>query len=185
MEKMSARSTSPEAQKFAAIAAECARVCGVAVRLTPLDEVRVQVGKPVIAPDAPDAAQISEREVVCIGVRFDDEYVIVRLPTGGFRALKVDVAGRVVQRLEVRGGFRAQVSRVFGALIWDRLKRGSGRYEPQLALLPADSAVPVMVEAAHIEGPDPAPVSRKVEALTPRPRPKAKARPPEPSAPPV
>lgn len=142
----------PDARKFAEIAAECARVCGLDVRLTPVDEVRIEVTAP--GPPAPP------QEVSCVGVRFDEEYVIVRLPTGSFRALKVDREGRVVQRLETRGGFRIHVSRVFGSLIWDRLKRGASRYEPQLAVLAAESVLPLVAEAAHLKPAEarPAPV---------------------------
>lgn len=100
----------------------------------PLAEVTVQVGQ---AMSATAAAPTCEREITCLGVRFDDEYVIVRLATGGFRVSKVNAAGRAVLRMDMRGGFRARMSRVFGALIWDRLKRGAARYEPQLALVAA------------------------------------------------
>jgi hypothetical protein len=141
------RPTPPDAEQFAAIAAECARICGVDVRLTPLASVPVQVGP---APG---------REVVGLGVRFDDEYVLVRLPNGSFRAFKVDASGRVELRLGVRGGYRTHVSRVFGALLWDRLKRGRSRYEPQLELLPVAPAFPLAAEAAQLEeaGPESGP----------------------------
>jgi hypothetical protein len=170
-----------DARKFAAIAAECAQVCGVDVRLTPLNEVRIQVGQAMTAPAAPPTC---EREIICLGVRFDNEYVIVRLPTGSFRAFKMDAAGRVVLRLEVRGGFRAQVSRVFGALIWDRLKRGVSRYEPQLELLAAEATTSLVTEAAQLEGPDPAPAPRKIGVSNPHPKKRAQAACPEPSIPP-
>jgi hypothetical protein len=110
-------------------------------------------------------------------VRFDDEYVIVRLPSGGFRAFKVDPAGRVVLRLGVRGGFRAHVSRVFGALIWDRLKRGRSHYEPQLELLPVEEVAPLVAEAADLADPGPGPGSREVGSSPPRPKTKAKRSP--------
>jgi hypothetical protein len=165
----------PDARKFAEIAAECARVCGLDVRLTPVDEVRIEVTAP--GPPAPP------QEVSCVGVRFDEEYVIVRLPGGSFRALKVDGAGRVVQRLDTRGGFRIHVSRVFGSLIWDRLKRGRSRYEPQLVVLSAESVVALSAESAQLESaePEPAPVL----APSPPSQLKAKAPPPPPSGPPV
>ena len=104
MTKAKSRPTPPHAEKFAAIAAECAKVCGVDVRLTPLAAVPVQVVPAPTDPGTPPA------EIACLGVRFDDEYVIVRLPTGGFRAFKVNPEGRVVLRLNVRGGFRARVA---------------------------------------------------------------------------
>ena len=187
MTKARSRPTPLDAPKFAAIAAECARVCGVDVRLTPLAAVPVQVGPAPPAPDAATDAATPPREVACIGVRFDDEYVIVRLPSGGFRAFKVDPAGRVVLRLGVRGGFRAHVSRVFGALIWDRLKRGRSRYEPQLELLPVEEVVPLVAEAADLADPGPGPASREVGASPPRPKTKAKRSPslsPAPEPPP-
>jgi hypothetical protein len=179
MTKAKSRPTPPDAEKFAEIAAECARVCGVDVRLTPLAAVPVQV---VPAPTAPGTLPAV---IACLGVRFDDEYVIVRLPTGGFRAFKVNPEGRVVLRLNVRGGFRAHVSRVFGALIWDRLKRGASRYEPQLALLPTESSVPLVAESSHVEDPGPAaPAPREVMASPPRPQTQAKE-PPETSSSPA
>ena len=101
MTKAKSRPTPPHAEKFAEIAAECAKVCGVDVRLTPLAAVPVQVVPAPTDPGTPPA------EIACLGVRFDDEYVIVRLPTGGFRAFKVNPEGRVVLWLNVRGGFRA------------------------------------------------------------------------------
>src|SRR3954469_15065610 len=109
-----------------------------------------------------------------IGVRLEDDYVIVRLPSGGFRALKVDAAGRVVLRLGVRGGVRAHVSRVFGALIWDRLKRGRSRYEPQLELRPVEEVAPLVAEAGDLADTGPGPGSREVGSSPPRPKTKAR-----------
>jgi hypothetical protein len=65
------------------IAAACAKICGVDVRLKPLAKVSLTVGR--AAPPAGTSAERPERfsVVTCAGVRFDDEYVVVRLPTGG------------------------------------------------------------------------------------------------------
>ncbi|MBV8381774.1 MAG: hypothetical protein JOZ63_04160 [Planctomycetaceae bacterium] len=143
------RPTASDAETFAEIAAICARVCGLDVRLTPLAEVSLTVGQsappPGTSPGSPDAFY----QITCTGVRFDDEYVVVRLPTGGFRAFKVDADGRVVLRLGVQGGFRAHVSRVFGALIWDRLKSGREQFEPRLKRLPTRAAPPLLGDAAR------------------------------------
>jgi hypothetical protein len=137
------------AELLAQIAAQCAQLCGVEVRLTPLPEVRVRVGRDKIPPGTADDDPARFREVVCLGVRFDEEYVIVRWPRGKFGAFKVDASGRTVLRLQGGGSFRTNACRVFFALIWDRLKAHRGRYEPLLAQLPgATSAAAVLTAGA-------------------------------------
>src|SRR5512135_625412 len=171
MMKEQSRPTTSDAETFAEIAAICARVCGLDVRLTPLAEVSLTVGQssspPGTSPGSPDAF----REIICTGVRFDDEYVVVRLPTGGFRAFKVDADGRVVLRLGVQGGFRAHVSRIFGALIWDRLKSGKAQFEPRLKRLPTQATPPLLGDAARDAAAGLGPTCGTAPESSPRPAP--------------
>ena len=88
----------------AEIAAACAKIRGVDVRLTPLAKVSLTVGR--AAPPAGTSAERPERfsVVTCAGVRFDDEYVVVRLPTGGFHAFNADFRGpKVINHLRLSG----------------------------------------------------------------------------------
>ena len=121
----------------------------------------------------------------------------MRLPTGGFRAFKVDADGGVVLRLGVQGGFRAHVSRVFGALIWDRLKSGKAQFEPRLKRLPTRATPPLLGDAAHDAaaglGPtcgtapesSPRPAPSTLESGSPTDPPPVSASPPGPPAPPT
>src|SRR6516165_1047830 len=80
-------------QQLADIAAETARCAGMDVTITPCPEVVIQIGEP-------------PQPLRCSGVRFDEHYLLVRLPTGSWRALKIDPAtGSVVLRLACPGGY--------------------------------------------------------------------------------
>ena len=66
-------------------------------------------GLPDRRPGRPPAGTSGERPerffvVTCAGVRFDDEYVVVRLPTGGFHAFNADFRGpKVINHLRLSG----------------------------------------------------------------------------------
>ena len=197
MMKEQSRPTTSDAETFAEIAAICARVCGLDVRLTPLAEVSLTVGQSAPPPGTSPGSPNAFREITGTGVRFDDEYVVVRLPTGGFRAFKVDADGNVLLRLGVQGGFRAHVSRVFGALIWDRLKSGKAEFEPRLKRLPTRATPPLPGDAARDataeHGPtcgtapesSPRPAPSTLESGNPTNPPLVSASPPGPPAPPT
>ena len=71
-----ARPAETRAQELAAVAAETAKCAGFDVTITPCPEVIIQVGSP-------------PQDLRCWGVKFDEEYLLVRLPTGGWRAVKI------------------------------------------------------------------------------------------------
>jgi hypothetical protein len=111
------------AKELADIAAQSAKYAGVDVTITPCPEVLVQV----------DGARKPLRGV---GVQFDDEYLLVLLPTNGWQALKIDPVTRsVVLQLFGRRGYRAHVVRILTCLIFDRLRNERGRFEPRIELL--------------------------------------------------
>src|SRR5215470_486108 len=110
-------------QDLADIAAQTARCAGADVTITPCPEVRILVGNPPVLR-------------CCSGARFDDRYLLVRIPSGGWRALKIDPdSGSVVLRLGCTAGYRAHVVRILTALIYDRLKAGRDQFEPRIAVL--------------------------------------------------
>src|SRR4051812_32066088 len=112
------------AERLAAIAAGCAKSCGLDVRLTPLPDVSIQV-RPAVPQESPPPSMHA------LGVRFDEEYAVLLLPGGGFRSFKISAEGEIIMRLDARGvQFRTHVMRVFVALLWDRLKRGLEQYDP-------------------------------------------------------
>ncbi len=139
------------AERLTAIAAACAKTCGLDVRLTPLPEVLVQVG-----PDSPQESP--PPPLRALGVRFDDEYAVLLLPNGKFRSYKISPTGEVVLRLDARGAaIRGHVMRVFVALLWDRLKRGIEQFAPQITTLVAEaSCVTLQVESQLLTDPSPA-----------------------------
>jgi hypothetical protein len=111
------------AQELADIAAQSAQYAGVDVTVTPCPEVVIQVGSP-------------PRPLRCLGVQFDEEYLLVLLPSAGWRALKIDPVTRsVVLRLSGWGGYRPHVVRILTALIYDRLKARRDQFEPRIEVL--------------------------------------------------
>ena len=112
-----------KAKALADIAAQSAKLAGVDVTITPCPEVVIQVGSP-------------PQPTRCWGVQFDQEYLLVLLPSSNWRALKIDPVTRsVVLRLAGWGGFRPYVVRILTCLIYDRLKAQRDRFEPQIAVL--------------------------------------------------
>ena len=111
------------ARELADIAAQSAKYAGVNVTVTPCPEVVIQLGSP-------------PQPIRCLGVQFDREYLLVLLPTAGWRALKIDPATRtVVLRLRGWGGFRRHVVRILTCLIYDRLKAQRDQFEPRIEVL--------------------------------------------------
>jgi hypothetical protein len=111
-------------QELVDIAAETARCAGLDVTITPYPEVVIQIGDP-------------PQLLRCSGVRFDEHYLLVRLPTGSWRALKIDPAtGSVVLRLACPGGYWRHVVRILTALVYDRLKARRDQFEARIAVLP-------------------------------------------------
>jgi hypothetical protein len=110
-------------RELADIAAQSAKIAGVDVTITPCPEVVINVGSP-------------PRPIRCLGVQFDQEYLLVLLPSSSWRVLKIDPVTRsVVLRLSGWGGFRALVGRILTALIYDRLKARRDQFEPRIAVL--------------------------------------------------
>ena len=191
------RPTTSDAETFAEIAAICARVCGLDVRLTPLAEVSLTVGQsappPGTSPGSPDAF----REITGTGVRFDDEYVVVRLPTGGFRGSRSMPTAMSCSAWVCRVGSAPTSRAVFGALIWDRLKSGKAEFEPRLKRLPTRATPPLPGDAAHDAaaglGPtcgtapesSPRPSSSTLESESPTDPPPVSTASPGPPAPPM
>jgi hypothetical protein len=111
------------ARDLADIAAQSAKLAGVDVTITPCPEVVIQVGSP-------------PRPIRCLGVKFDQEYLLVLLPSSSWRALKIDPVTRsVVLRLSGWGGYRPFVVRILTCLIYDRLKARRDQFEPRIAVL--------------------------------------------------
>jgi hypothetical protein len=111
-------------QKLADIAAETARCAGLDVTITPCPEVVIQIGDP-------------PQPLRCYGVRFDEHYLLVRLRTEGWRALKIDpTTNSVVLRLACPGGYWRHVVRILTALVYDRLKARRDQFEARIAVLP-------------------------------------------------
>jgi hypothetical protein len=111
-------------QELVDIAAETARCAGLDVTITPCPEVVIQIGDP-------------PQPLRCYGVRFDEHYLLVRLPTGSWRALKIDPAtGSVVLHLACPRGYWRHVVRILTALVYDRLKARRDQFEPRIAVLP-------------------------------------------------
>jgi hypothetical protein len=84
------RTVRATAQELADVAAQTARFAGVDVTITPCPEVIIQVGSPPLP-------------LRCSGVQFDGQYLLVLVPGGGWRALKLDPATSsvVLRRLPV------------------------------------------------------------------------------------
>ena len=111
------------ARELADIAAQSAKLAGVDVTITPCPEVVIHVGSP-------------PQPIRCLGVQFDQEYLLVLLPSSSWRALKIDPVTRsVVLRLSGWGGYRPFVVRILTCLIYDRLKARRDQFEPRIAVL--------------------------------------------------
>jgi hypothetical protein len=165
-----ALSAQATAQELADVAARTAKFAGVDLTITPCPEVVIQAGSP-------------PRTLNCCGVLFDGQYLLVLVPGGRWRILKVDPAtGSVVLRLKWFGGFRKHVVRILTALIYDRLKARRDQFEPQVAVLnpPAD---PVEVSWAAQTPVYHAPRRKPKSSPGASPRPVAEA--PVPGAPPA
>jgi hypothetical protein len=145
-------------QELADIAAQTARCAGVDVTITPCPEVRIHVGDPPVLRR-------------CSGARFDDRYLLVRTPSGGWRALKIDPeSGSVVLRLGWAGGYRAHVVRILTALIYDRLKAGRDQFEPRIAVLaPPEEPVEVRSDPDPPVFPSSEPKRKRPPVATPGP----------------
>ena len=145
-------------QELADIAAQTARCAGVDVTITPCPEVRIHVGDPPVLRR-------------CSGARFDDRYLLVRVPSGGWRALKIDPdSGSVVLRLGCTGGYRAHVVRILTALIYDRLKAGRDQFEPRIAVLaPPEEPVEVRSDPDPPVFPPSEPKRKRPPAAAPGP----------------
>jgi hypothetical protein len=125
------------AAELAAVVAECARIAGLDVTLTPLPHVDVRMGKAQMprgtAPDDPAAYET----ITCKGVALGRDYVVARLPEGRWVALKVDFeGGHVLLRLKIHPEFRPLLFAVFQALVWDRLKSGQEKFQPRIDQMP-------------------------------------------------
>lgn len=156
---------------MAAVAAETARCAGLDVTITPCPDVLIHVGSP-------------PEPVRCYGVQFDRDYLLVRLPTARWRALKIDPdAGSVVLRLACSGGYRGHVLRIFTALMYDRLQARRDRFEPQIALLDAPAAPVELSSATHPPLYPPTPRRKRKSSPGDSPRPVAEA--PIPAPPPA
>jgi hypothetical protein len=155
-------------QQLADIAAETARCAGMDVTITPCPEVVIQIGEP-------------PQPLRCSGVRFDEHYLLVRLPTGSWRALKIDPAtGSVVLRLACPGGYWRHVVRILTALVYDRLKARRDQFEPRIAVL-HPPAGPVEVRSAPDPPVFPAFEPKRKRAPAAPPRPAAEAPPATPA----
>jgi hypothetical protein len=111
------------ARELADIAAQTAKYAGVDVTITPCPEVVIQVGSP-------------PQPIRCLGVQFDAEYLLVLLPSGRWRALKIDPATRsVVLRLSGWGSYRSHVVRILTCLIYDRIKARRDHFESRIEVL--------------------------------------------------
>ena len=111
------------AKELADIAAQSAKLAGVDVTITPCPEVVIHVGSP-------------PQPIRCLGVQFDQEYLLVLLPSSSWRALKIDPVTRsVVLRLSGWGGYRPFVVRILTCLIYDRLKARRDQFEPRIEVL--------------------------------------------------
>jgi hypothetical protein len=156
-------------QELADIAAETARCAGLDVTITPCPEVVIQIGEP-------------PQPLRGYGVRFDEHYLLVRLPTGSWRALKIDPAtGSVVLRLACPRGYWRHVVRILTALVYDRLKARRDQFEPRIAVLPPPADP---VEVRSVPEPPVFPVLEPRRQWPPAASPRLAAEAPLPASPP-
>lgn len=162
------------AAELAAVVAECARIAGLDVTLTPMPHVEVRMGRAQMprgtAPNDPAAYET----ITCRGVALDRDYVVARLPEGRWVALKIDMeGGHVLLRLKIHPEFRPLLFAVFQALVWDRLKAGQEKFQPRIDQMPVRARVVLTADRplAAVKSPQASPPVFVAKKKMPRPAP--------------
>lgn len=168
----SAPTSAEAAEVLAEIVKAAAKTTGLPCKIQPLVDVVIRVGRHPHPAGTPEDSPERYANISCIGVRLDENYIIVQFPTGSFRAFKADASGKVLDRLDqCRAGFHGHVSRVFSALVWDRLRDCGARYEPLLELLEPPKTPPVLTASSEQIRDPTRPLPAPAEA-PPKPAPK-------------